>query len=92
MQLGGVLSGLGGAVAVAYWVYTLESGGGQSFWSLPGIAGLVLTVVGLVVLVAGLMMRDDATQPIQKQQGGDNSTNYQAGGDMQIGRDGHDAS
>lgn len=88
MQLGAALSGLGGAVAVAYWVYTLEADGQQSFWSPPGIAGIAVTAIGLIALVVGFIVQGDASQTSQKQKGGKNSRNYQAGRDMKIGQGG----
>lgn len=86
MQLGGALSGLGGTAAVAYWVYTLETEHQQSFWNLPGIAGLIVTIIGLLMLVIGFMGREGASQPAQNQNSGNVSRNYQAGGDINIGK------
>lgn len=86
MQLGGALSGLGGAVAVAYWVYTLEAEPRQSFWDVPGITGVVVTVIGLVMLLFGFMGREPNSQPVQRQNAGKNSKNYQAGRDITVGK------
>lgn len=79
---GGVVAGLGGALGVGYYIYSLEAG--QSFWSWPGVVGLVATGIGLLLLVVGLSRRDTHAAT-QRQRGGKGSTNYQAGGDMTIG-------
>lgn len=87
MQLGGALAGLGGTVVVGYWIYTLEAKTGQAFWAWPGIAGVAITGIGLVALLMGFFRRDDSAPPTQHQVSGKNSSNYQAGRDMRIGRE-----
>lgn len=80
---GGVVVGLGGALGVAYYIYSLEND--LSFWSWQGVVALVVTGLGLILLVAGLLRRDTPSAA-QRQRGGKASTNYQAGRDMTIGR------
>lgn len=80
---GGVVVGLGGALGVAYYIYSLETG--QSFLSWPGVSALIATGIGILLLVVGLFRRDTHAAG-QRQRGGKGSTNYQAGGDMTIGR------
>ncbi|KAB1661919.1 hypothetical protein F8O07_08570 [Pseudoclavibacter sp. CFCC 13796] len=80
---GGVVVGLGGALGVAYYIYSLEND--LSFWSWQGVVALVVTGLGLILLVAGLL-RCDTPSAAQRQRGGKASTNYQAGRDMTIGR------
>lgn len=87
VQVGGVLTGLGGAVAVAFWIFTLESDGLRSFWTFPGIVGLIVAALGLVLMVCGLVPGTEASGIHQEQRSGDSSKNYQSGRDMKIGRD-----
>jgi hypothetical protein len=92
MSLGSALTGLGGALAIGYLVYSLQDPS-HSFWHWPGILGLVVLCVGILMLIAGFLApttKPDAaeTRPQirQKQSGGRRSTNYQAGGDITIGQ------
>ncbi len=80
---GGVVVGLGCAFGVAYYIYSLENE--LSFWSWQGVVALVVTGLGLILLVGGLLRRDRPSAA-QRQRGGKASTNYQAGRDMTIGR------
>lgn len=80
---GSVVVGLGGAFGVAYYIYSLENG--LSFWSWQGVVALVATGIGLILLVGGILRRD-ASVAAQRQRGGKESTNYQAGRDMTIGQ------
>jgi MFS family permease len=92
MPLGSALTGLGGALAIGYLIYSLQDSS-RSFWRWPGILGLVVLCVGVFVLIAGFLApttKSDAveTRPQirQKQSGGRRSTNYQAGGDIAVGQ------
>jgi hypothetical protein len=86
MQVGAVLCGLGGSLAIGYFIYTQEQD--VDFWSWPGMLGLAITLIGIVALIIGL--RDsrptDRTQVNQHQKGGKLSTNHQAGRDIVINR------
>lgn len=82
---GGTLAGLGGALGVGYFIYTLQAS--VSFWLWPGWAAVITTVVGLIALTVGLFKRDKGANGLhQRQRGGDASTNYQAGRDLTIER------
>jgi len=83
VTVGSVVVGLGGALGVAYYIYTLENS--LSFWSWPSITALIATGIGLFCLVKGLFRRESPTEGL-RQRGGKRSTNYQAGRDMTIGR------
>lgn len=82
---GGIVVGLSGGLGVAYYIYSLESV--QPFWSWPGTASVIATGIGLLLLVLGLLKRETRVEGLE-QSGGDRSTNYQAGRDMTIGRNG----
>jgi hypothetical protein len=83
MAAGGVVAGLGGALGVGYFIYSIESN--ESFWAWPGWVSIVVTLTGLTSVVLGLFRRDDRL-PAQTQRVGRNSTNYQAGRDINIDR------
>jgi len=79
---GGAIAGLGGAGVVGYYLYVLGAPD-REFWRLPGIVSVAVLTVGLLMLAWGLL-RDDQAKPVvsQRQRGGDNSTNVQAGRDV----------
>jgi glucose uptake protein GlcU len=80
VAIGTLVSGLGGALLVAYFIYSLEST--VSFWTWPGLLAIILTSVGLLIIVVGaLIPNNEATQ---RQAGGRNARNMQAGRDIVI--------
>lgn len=91
MPLGSAFSGLGGSLTIGYLIYSLQDSS-RSFWSWPGILGLAVLCVGVLVLIAGFLAptTSDPVEPRpqiwQKQSGGRRSTNYQAGGDITVGQ------
>jgi hypothetical protein len=87
MMSSGRLLAVGAALLAAgtlFWVtrlaYVWQSGG--QFWNWAGTSGVVVSVVGLVILLVGWMVPKDKTPAQQIQVGGDRSTNFQAGGDI----------
>lgn len=91
LQAGTAIASIGAAFAAAFWVYTLEADD-AAFWSPPGWASAAVTAVGLMLIAGGLLATSRADAPgatSQKQVGGKNSNNYQAGGNITLG-DGRD--
>ena len=84
VQVGGIIAGLGGALAIGFFLLVRESGG--EFWTWPGWLGVGATTVGLLVVAVGLVHRDpsDGSLAAQSQSGGNRSKNYQAGRDVNI--------
>lgn len=80
---GAALLGVGGAGAVAYWIYGLEARPSKSFWQLPGFIALGVVLLGLGLLLTGLMV-PVREQSGQVQRSGSHSTNVQAGGDVRM--------
>jgi len=78
---GGVITGLGGVVGAGYFVYALQ--GRVTFWDWPGVASVVVVVVGLVGVAIGLL-RPHRELGRQGQSGGDGSVNVQAGRDINL--------
>ena len=84
LQAGAVLVGLGGALAVGYFLLVSEVGG--SFWTWPGIVGIGVTAAGLLLVVAGLVMpAKERSARLQRQRSGNRSMNLQAARDIRIG-------
>jgi hypothetical protein len=89
MSVGIALTGFGvaGSLAVLGW---MAAGTKDSFWSWHGWMAISLLALGVLLVVVGLLgpSKGEAKQPPQQRQsGGPGSRNYQAGGDMTIGRD-----
>ena len=89
MSVGIALTGFGvaGSLAVLGW---MAAGSKESFWSWHGWMAVCLLAVGVPLLIAGLLgpgKGDGKPSTQQRQSGGPGSRNYQAGGDMTIGRD-----
>lgn len=87
-QVGGLILSIGSAAAFPYWIYILESPADDSLWPWPGIGFLVTLAVGIALMIPSFRTKDSVgrgTGPAQSIQSGDNSRNYQAGGDMRIG-------
>ena len=83
IAIGSVFVGLGAAIGVPYYIYSLEFE--QTFWSWPGVVAVINTGIGLLLLGLGCFGRkDDALG--QQQSGGDGSNNYQAGRNLTIER------
>jgi hypothetical protein len=80
-----VTAGAGGAAV--YWVYGRQASPHVGFWHLPGYVSGGVLALGLVALVIGFFGRGGRRDGHgdQHQQGGDGSTNLQAGGDIRIG-------
>jgi hypothetical protein len=57
------------------------------FWAWPGTTSAAVTLVGLLMLIAGFVMPKPKKEDknAQRQQSGNNSINLQAGGDIHIG-------
>ncbi len=85
LQVGGIVAGLGGALAIGFFLLIRESG--EQFWTWPGWLGLSITAIGLLVVGLGLVPRDsdEGAVSAQHQSGGKKSRNYQAGRDVTIG-------
>lgn len=91
MTLGGAVLGLGALLLVSWLIYGIQSK--TSFWYWPGILGVTLTAIGLVVLIVGFVLPDaenEDASPTQRQYGGDKSINLQAGRDIKLGQHGSD--
>lgn len=90
LQVGGIVAGLGGPLAIGFLLFVLEVGG--EFWTWPGWLGVLITAGGLLLVGMGLVLRDPSDGAIapQHQRGGNRSRNYQAGRDVNIGTKGHD--
>ena len=82
LAVGSALFGMGGLLAVGWLIFVRQEH--ETYWSWPGVAGLVLIGVGLVGLVAGLLVPDRDDGPHQEQHGGSHSVNLQAGRDITI--------
>lgn len=76
---------VGGPLAVSWLIYVDQAK--ESYFSWPGILGLALGVIGLIMVVTGFFLRearDDGTPLSQVQHSGRESTNFQAGRDINI--------
>ena len=92
MPLGSALAGLGGSLTVGYLIYSLQDSS-RTFWRWPGLLGLVILLVGVLVLIAGYIAPTKESDIVgtptrikQKQRSGRKSTNYQAAGDITVGQ------
>ena len=90
LQVGGIFAGLGGALAVGFFLFVLEAGG--EFWKWPGWLGVLAAAGGFLLVGTALVLRDPSVGAIapQRQSGGNRSRNYQAGRDVNIGTNGND--
>lgn len=86
--LGGVLATLGITAAAGFWIHTLTASG-TAFWTTAGIASVVVTGLGLLLVLVGFFMpgRAAVDAATQSQRGGEGSVNLQAGNDIRIGTD-----
>jgi len=91
--LGSAILGVGALLAISWLIYAIQ--GKTSFWSWPGIVGVAVAGVGLVILVVGFFIPDDEkpeskkqAPPQMRQRGGPHSVNLQAGHDIKLGDQG----
>jgi hypothetical protein len=91
--LGSAILGVGALLATSWLIYAIQSK--ASFWSWPGIVGVAVAGVGLVILVVGFVIPDDEkpeskkqAPPQMRQRGGPHSVNFQAGHDIKVGDQG----
>jgi hypothetical protein len=82
LAVGTALLGAGALFWVARLAYVWQNGG--QFWNWAGILGVIVSAVGVVVLFAGWIVPREETPARQIQTGGDRSTNFQAGGDINL--------
>jgi uncharacterized membrane protein YjfL (UPF0719 family) len=87
LAVGGAVLGVGALLAVSWLIYAVQSK--TSFWSWPGIAGVVVGAVGFVALVVGFVMpKDEEQAPVRQHlRAGSHSVNLQAGRDIRLGDD-----
>jgi hypothetical protein len=84
LVVGTTAATVGGALAVAYWIYVLQAGSRATFWRSPGYVGIGVLMIGIVCLIAGWFAPDSASDSGQVQRGGAGSTNLQAGRDIRV--------
>jgi hypothetical protein len=94
LAVGGTLTTVGAGLGIAYGIYGRQALPVVSFWHPPGYAAVALIALGLVALAIGFFGgRGGAPRGIrQRQWGGDQSTNVQAGGDIRVGHADEDKS
>jgi hypothetical protein len=80
--VGTAVLGVGALLAISWIVYVSQSH--LSFWSWEGALGLVLGGIGLLMLIVGFFMSGEDTSAHLVQHGAVNSTNYQAGRDINL--------
>jgi hypothetical protein len=83
LAAGAAVAGIGASGAIAYYIYVI-SGPSRNYWQLPGIASVVVLVIGLGLILAGLVGPAPPSSPSQTQRGGNESINFQAGGDIRV--------
>ncbi|MBM7770419.1 hypothetical protein JOD54_000623 [Actinokineospora baliensis] len=90
MPLGSTLSGVGGSLCVGYLIYSLQDAS-RSFWHWPGILGVAVLFFGALAMIGSFLVAVDDLEPaeakpviVQKQVGGRDSVNYQAGGNIKV--------
>lgn len=81
LEVGAVVAGLGGAAAIARYVYAREQS--EGFWGTEAAVAVAVLGVGLLMLAVGFFRSGDAA-PNQTQTGGNNSRNQQAGRDIRF--------
>lgn len=74
--------GVGALLAISWFIYTQQSKG--NFWMWPGISGVVVSSVGIAMLIFGFLMPEDEASVQQRQRGGRQSVNLQAGRDIKL--------
>jgi hypothetical protein len=84
LAFGGSVLGAGATLAVGWLVYALQSH--TSFWAWPGTLGVVTSACGALMLIVGFVMPKDELPVRQVQRSGNNSVNFQAGGDIDLHR------
>lgn len=82
LAVGAALAGLGGAGALAFYIYAREKS--EPFWGWQSSLAVVVLAVGLAFLAFGFFVRDEASAPRQQQKAGHKSTNVQAGRDVSL--------
>jgi hypothetical protein len=80
--MGSAVLGVGALLAITWFVYALQSH--ISFWSWPGMVGLIIGAFGALMLILGFVMPGDELPVHQAQRGGNNSVNLQAGRDINL--------
>ncbi|WKN47848.1 hypothetical protein [Nocardioides sp. Arc9.136] len=89
VEIGGVVAGLGGTFAAAFWIYAAEADG-VSVWQWQMWIAVSAIALGLVLMIAGATGGGAGTPPSQSQRGGKGSRNFQAGRDLTVRMDGGD--
>ncbi|MHC6592911.1 hypothetical protein [Arthrobacter sp. C152] len=85
LALGGTLFTAGAGISASFGVMNMQAR--ESFWSLPVLVGAALAVLGLVFLIIGTFVHESPNSPsltMLRQRGGNDSRNFQAGGNMSI--------
>jgi hypothetical protein len=81
LAFGAAIATVAGAAAIAVWQSKPRGG----FWHLPGWLAVIALALGVMLMVSGLIKRDGGRGTSQQtQSGGDQSVNYQAGGNIHI--------
>lgn len=83
MTLGACLAGIGATATVGYWIHTLDAN--TRFFTVAGFVSVGVLAGGLALTLVGLLVRERPEGLSQAQRAGDDSTNIQAGRDVQIG-------
>lgn len=83
LAIGTTFAPIGSALCIGYWIYGLQASPQVGFWHLPGYAGCLLVLLGLIGLAIGFFGRGTPGRGTQQsQRGGDNSVNVQIGRDV----------
>lgn len=83
IALGSTFAGVGATAFVGYWIYTLENEG-VALTAAPGIASAAITLLGFGLILYSMRARTRSDSKPQRQTSGANSTNIQAGRDVNI--------
>jgi hypothetical protein len=58
---GAAVIGVGGLFAISWRIYVIQAK--LPFWSWPGILGVAVMGVGLVMIITGFFLREDEGRP-----------------------------